>query len=661
MAVLGKVQAKKELGQYFSGPALAMLLSELANAEDCASVLDPMCGTGDLLRACMLNKKTNRNITGIEIDEHIYEIVEENIGQNQGIQLIKGNAFSPKIIRQLKPKGYDLVIANPPYVRYQSTAGPDMCEIRDNLKKIVKQIQTLSARDKELFSILISKFSGLSDLAVPAWILCSLLVKRGGRMAMIVPETWMNRNYSSIVKYLLLRWFQVEYIVEDRNAAWFKPALIKTVLIVAKRISGKKSIFEWGDDSFTHASVFGNAGNGKSLVGNIFPSVRNPEKAFVQTLNKKTGSFDGYENRKIKIRNFAQDLINSSSYLEWFKILEPMFQYNPISEKSIKSSSALTEWVKGAATPFQSLTEMGVQVSQGLRTGANDFFYLKSVPVNEKELQLTASDFYQGDPFIVPIEYTLPVIRKQAELSDTYSLNSNHSKSVVLALQEYATANDLELIKKSYPDIQYSYKKISGDLNRYIQVANGYSFKDLTAVKPNIRKFDPMKKLQAPRFWYMLPPFTKRHNPDLFVPRINNSFPRTRINNDRQYLIDANFSTLWLDLKKDEIDQYFLLALLNSSWSLAAMEEYGTVMGGGALKLEATQIKKIPFPNLHRSHMKKLSLLGQELSITINPEPVLRQIDLCIVEGFGFKKIVEEKYQELKMIIRTLLAKRITR
>ena len=56
MAVLGKVQAKKELGQYFSGPALAALLSQLANAEDCTSVIDPMCGTGDLLREGLYEK-----------------------------------------------------------------------------------------------------------------------------------------------------------------------------------------------------------------------------------------------------------------------------------------------------------------------------------------------------------------------------------------------------------------------------------------------------------------------------------------------------------------------------------------------------------------------------------------------------------------------------
>ena len=116
-----------------------------------------------------------------------------------------------------------------------------------------------------------------------------------------------------------------------------------------------------------------------------------------------------------------------------------------------------------------------------------------------------------------------------------------------MTLQEFITARDFELIEKLYPDKQYPYKKISGDLNRYIHAANGHSFKDLTAVKPNIRKFDPKKKLQAPRFWYMLPAFTKRHNPDLFVPRVNNSYPKTRINNDHQYLIDANFSTLWID------------------------------------------------------------------------------------------------------------------
>ena len=107
-------------------------------------------------------------------------------------------------------------------------------------------------------------------------------------MAMIVPETWMNRNYSSVVKYLLLRWFQIEYIIEDRNAAWFKPAQIKTVLIVARRIPGKKSIFEWtGRDVYTRFCFLAMRGIIKAWWLIFFHPARNPEKAFVQILNKK--------------------------------------------------------------------------------------------------------------------------------------------------------------------------------------------------------------------------------------------------------------------------------------------------------------------------------------------------------------------------------------
>ena len=41
-----------------------------------------------------------------------------------------------------------------------------------------------------------------------------------------------------------------------------------------------------------------------------------------------------------------------------------------------------------------------------------------------------------------------------------------------------------------------------------------------------------------------------------------------------------------------EHDIYSALALFNSSWFVVAMEEYGTVMGGGALKLECNSNKE---------------------------------------------------------------------
>ena len=54
-------------------------------------------------------------------------------------------------------------------------------------------------------------------------------------LAMVVPETWLSRDYAAPIQYLLLKCFRVETVAIDTNASWFPEAPVKTCLIVAKR------------------------------------------------------------------------------------------------------------------------------------------------------------------------------------------------------------------------------------------------------------------------------------------------------------------------------------------------------------------------------------------------------------------------------------------
>jgi 16S rRNA G966 N2-methylase RsmD len=651
---------RKDLGQFFSGQAVAALLSRLARAAEAKTIIDPMCGTGDLLQTCISGKPRHQHFTGIEIDPAILQVAKTKMKNQSGIHWIKGDAFSPAVIKQVSPAGFDLVIANPPYIRYQGRNGMNMSSIRQNLIYTLEHFQTLDKEDRRSFTLIISAFSGLSDIAVPSWILCAMMVKVGGHMAIVVPETWMNRDYAAIIKYLLLRWFQLEYIVEDAHAAWFKPAQVKTILIVAKRIPRKNYILSWGKEFFNYSQVFSGAMSGSSLVGNIYPSSKNPEQDFVHSLDNSL-SGEHFENKKISIKSFAEDLVNHSSNLEWFFLLELNQTGQIVTNNGIKINSALRQWAEKSLTPYCYLSDLGVSVSQGLRTGANDFFYLGYGRKKEDKIELIPLEIFDCEPFWVPLKYIRSVIRKQAELSNSFSSEDIKSKSIILALQDFATPADLEIISKRCPEPKKNYKRIPENLNRYIEKAAQHNFKDLTAVKTNIRKWDSKNPERLPRFWYMLPSFAKRHAPDLFVPRVNAGFAKTRINVGSQYLIDANFSTLWIADENSKINSNFLLALLNSSWSQAAMEEYGTVMGGGALKLEATQLKKIPFPFFDQSTISQLAGYGKQLLNNSNHEETLSKIDRLFVEAFHFDADPEQKYRELQNIKQRLLEKRINR
>ena len=185
----------KRYGQVFSGKRVGELLVSLLPANlSIKTIIDPMVGQGDLLRAAYMKFPQAEKITGIDIDADVIKSCKGNIPD---AHVIRGDAFKSEDINITQ--GWDLVITNPPYVRYQTLKSnsevglPDGKELRKNLIKHIQQSVVLSDSEKQLYLDIAKRYSGLSDMSVPSFFLCASIVKQGGYMAMVVPETWLNR------------------------------------------------------------------------------------------------------------------------------------------------------------------------------------------------------------------------------------------------------------------------------------------------------------------------------------------------------------------------------------------------------------------------------------------------------------------------------------
>ena len=121
-----------------------------------------------------------------------------------------------------------------------------------------------------------------------------------------------------------------------------------------------------------------------------------------------------------------------------------------------------------------------------------------------------------------------------------------------------------------------------------------------------------MKK-SVGHYLYMLPQLTNRHLPNLCITRISSAeadciyVPQSEENH---IVVDANFVTLWSESKRTV---NIGLALLNSTWSKCYLELLCTVMGGGALKIEASHVGKILFPKLSDQQLQQLSECGTQI------------------------------------------------
>lgn len=111
----------------------------------------------------------------------------------------------------------------------------------------------------------------------------------------------------------------------------------------------------------------------------------------------------------------------------------------------------------------------------------------------------------------------------------------------------------------------------------------------------------------------MLPPLKERHTPNLCISRVCGESPETMFvkqSPEKEIIVDANFITLW---NPDYHAQMTTFVLLNSTWAKLFLEVTGIIMGGGALKIEASHVRKIVFPKIENDEKKKLEIIGKKI------------------------------------------------
>lgn len=640
---------QKRYGQYFSGRKVADLLVSLLPKEACIkNAIDPMVGIGDMLSALRSTHLEIERLVGIEIDSTIIDTCRRN---NPTAEIIHGDAFVTQVSNA--PKGWDLVITNPPYVRYQLLNESDNAEglpsgeqIRNNLIVFISNSKNLNASDKKLFLELAQTYSGLSDMAVPSWLLCASMVKQNGYLAMVVPDTWLNREYATPIQNLLLRCYDVLSVVSDSGLAWFENAQVKTCLIIAKR---KNTIgFNEALATETYCIKLGkNLVGDSSLVDNLFYKDCRGIVAFSNMVNDRATIINAdYRATVESTYTLFPRLFNKKNSNESHNINS--YDFLPIEIREALSTCTCDKLI--------TLDEMGWRVGQGLRTGANDFFY-SDIVSEDSNRTIVCFNWYEHEVSIEN-QNLMHVLQNRNEIYGLYVLKEALTKRVLYIKKQVRTSeiNTLSL------QIAKHFSMLNTDTSDYITAGEYYiptsgkslkPFPERSAVRTNVRKDNTGYN----HLWYMLPEITSRHVPCLCIPRVCGKAIECLLvdqNEDSPIVVDANFITLW---NQDSTMKYFGFALLNSTWFKCYMECISTVMGGGALKVEASHIRKVLFPQYSTEQIELLSQCGKKLRDNLVLSPVLQdEIDAIVLKPFNLNS--HDFVEKMRETLRTLLSER---
>lgn len=619
---------RKALGQYFTGMRLGRLLAHLAIGPDTGRVLDPMAGNGDLLDAAReVAERVGANLTridGIEIDPATAGFCDHRLKNLAGPgktlpRIICGDAFDRRSYEGLSAEPYDLVITNPPYVRYQALSGR-ADRVRQGLLSAADEL--LSGEPCATWTALAAGYSGLADLSVPAWLLSALLVRPGGRLALVVPATWRSRAYGDVIRYLLLRCFALEILVEDTQPGWFSDAQVRTHLVVARRLSDEdianplSARERWTKARWIQVSP--EAADKETLVGTAFPDL-DPEAAFARWCHTGGDQRSGIEARDFPLAGEWTSLRATTSSRAWFGKLESGAHDLPIYAAGAAFGPPVPETLLDLlpdefdSSTVCSLEELGLHGGQGLRTGCNRFFYCRALRESDSStIQVELDGAFGSEVLAVPRDAVRPVLHRQVDLEGWR--NGRLPETRVLDLSSWILPEDFGAAQSALRSYRIAGiappRKMPAALAEFVRRAavqplgSGKAAKpasELSAVRTNVRAARPAA---PPRFWYMLPDFVRRHRPQAFVPRVIHGSPQVYRNLEEPILIDANFSTFWSD--HHDWSPRALDALLNSAWCKTVMEAVGTPLGGGALKLEAVHLRAMPVPRLDRARIDEI-------------------------------------------------------
>ncbi len=109
------ISFKKERGGYYTPLNLSSFIVNLLN-KDNLKILEPSCGDGAFLESIIDSKKKNNKVDAIEIIKEEYEKAKHLCSKKTFINIVNDDFYN--FYKSTNEK-YDLIVGNPPYIRYQ--------------------------------------------------------------------------------------------------------------------------------------------------------------------------------------------------------------------------------------------------------------------------------------------------------------------------------------------------------------------------------------------------------------------------------------------------------------------------------------------------------------------------------------------------------------
>lgn len=239
---------RKVAGQFSTPYSLANILARLVVLDPSKNVLDPFCGTGTIARAAYNLKKDKAIPKPLDTvwasDKFAFPLKmatlsmtePENIGKtvkifredafdlNIGQEVLLHDAYTGKAINVSLPK-FSYVISNLPFVQQEDAKNlnPAIGEISKFIKKTTGDESLMLGSRSDLYAYIPFQLWGL--------------LEDGGRLGIIVSNSWLATAWGEQFFKSVKRFFKIESIIASSAERWFKDAKVVTNILIMQKIN----------------------------------------------------------------------------------------------------------------------------------------------------------------------------------------------------------------------------------------------------------------------------------------------------------------------------------------------------------------------------------------------------------------------------------------
>lgn len=508
-----------------------------------------------------------------------------------------------EIKKHIKIPTFDVVVANPPYTRWVEIPDKTQKSINKSIGELLKKYKLSGGIGKET-GIYVHFIMHAYDF-----------LRKSGRLAMIVSNSWLQADYGTNFGKFLLDHFKVKAVI-DFNQKLFRIPLIATCIFLLEKETSVKARNE-NKTTFIYMDT-------EAKVEEILDALVNP---------------DGWKDR------FRINVVRQGDLPRNQKWIKALFKTDEI-EKAILDSP-LTILTSNLFEPRYS-NILGVSARGG--TGADRFFYL------------TKND---AEKWNLTDRYLSPLL-----------VRSIYNKFFTFTQHDWKKLKDTN--KPCYAFICHKHKKVLpnnikefikwGETTRLVRAKRGEERKTANMSMASRTREKNRKDFCG---WYDLRGVI---NVPMFTSRKAQYHHRFVMFETPNYALDDGFIALIPRQKISESELIAELAYLNSDFARFFVEIYGRSTGGGLIELDEKSTGKIPILDYKEITKKQADILS-DLFKKIESEArgiggantqenleklqyLVDELDIKIADILGLNIKLLEK---IRKTVRTLYERRISR